>query len=152
MYLIWIHEHHVPAWLNRIQRQSVCLTGASEHGAPEHAEMSARSSADRFSASGWHAALASYNVGLAASAVRGSNWKQYRAKLQGIFTELLSSAAPVVALLLCEVGNLDDLCDEECRARVEEVICESFQAAGATEHGPPQFYWDGETVSSSAGT
>ena len=96
--------------------------------------------------------MASYNVGLAASAVRGSNWKQHRAKLQGICTELLPSEAPVVALLLCEVGNLDDLCDEECRALVEEVICKSFQAAGATEHGPPQFYWDGETVSSSAGT
>ena len=114
--------------------------------------MSAGSSADRFSASEWRAALASYNVGLAASAVRGSNWKHHRTTLQGIFTELLSSEAPVVALLLCEVGNLDDLCDEECRARVEEVICESFEAAGATEHGPPQFYWNGETVSSSAGT
>ena len=151
MYLVWIHEHHVPAWLNCIQRQSVCLTGASEHGASEHAEMSAGSSADRFSASEWHAALASYHVGLAASAVRGSNWKQHRAKLQGICTELLSSEAPVVALLLCEVGNLDDLCDEECQARVEDAICESFQAAGATEHGPPKFYWAGETVSFSVG-
>ena len=146
MYLVRIHEHHVPAWLNRIQRQSVCLTGASEH-----AEMSAGSSTDWSSAPGWHAALASYNVGLGASAVRGKNWKQHRATLRSICMDLLSSQEPVVALLLCEVGNLDDLCDEECQARVEDVICESFQAAGATEHGPPKFYWEGETVSFSAG-
>ena len=96
--------------------------------------------------------MASYNVGLPASAMRGKNWKKHRGTLRKICMELLSSEEPVVALLLCEVGNLDDLCDEECQARVEDVICESFQAVGATEHGPPKFYWDGETVSSSAGT
>ena len=146
MYLVWIHEHHVPVWLKCTQRQFVQLIGASEH-----AEMSAGSSADRLSAPGWHAALASYNVGLGASAVRGKNWSQHRTTLRGICMDLLSSQAPVVALLLCEVGNLDDFCDEECQARVEDVICESFQAVGATEHGPPKFYWAGETVSFSAG-
>ena len=58
--------------------------------------------------------------------------------------ELMSGAEPVVGLLLCEVGNLDDLCDEEAQRRVEEVIAESF--AAACSKGTPTFYWSGETV------
>ena len=58
--------------------------------------------------------------------------------------DLMGGAEPVVGLLLCEVGNLDDLCDEEAQCRVEDVIAESF--AAACSKGPPTFYWSGETV------
>ena len=58
--------------------------------------------------------------------------------------DLMSGAEPVVGLLLCEVGNLDDLCDEEAQCRVEDVIAESF-APGCSK-STPTFYWSGETV------
>ena len=95
------------------------------------------------SSTAWHAALASYNVGLAAGAILGGNWSRHRQKLRKIFMDLMGGAEPVVGLLLCEVGNLDDLCDEEAQCRVEDVIAESFAAASK---GTPTFYWSGETV------
>ena len=85
----------------------------------------------------------SYNVGLPAQAILGGNWSRHRQKLRKIFMDLMGGAEPVVGLLLCEVGNLDDLCDEEAQCRVEDVIAESFAAASK---GTPTFYWSGETV------
>jgi hypothetical protein len=52
-----------------------------------------------------------------------------------LFTELMSSDYPVLGLLLCEVGNLDDLLDAAGKKRLEDVIREAFRDAGATDHG-----------------
>ena len=70
----------------------------------------------------WHAALASYNVGLGAGAILGGSWSRHRKILRKIFMDLMGGAEPVVGLLLCEVGNLVELCDQEAQRRVEEVI------------------------------
>ena len=52
---------------------------------------------------------------------------------------MLSSS--VLGLLLCEVGNMDDLLDANAKNKLEDVIIDAFREAGATEHGDPQFIW-----------
>ena len=80
-------------------------------------------------------------------AFNGNQWKRHRRRLLRLFTELMSSEQKPLGLLLCEVGNMEDLMDEDGRTRLEEVIVEAFQNAGATEHGEPQFFWSqGETM------
>ena len=90
----------------------------------------------------WRGALAYSNIGLPGAGFSGPHWdKKHKPVLLELFTKLLSSEEPVLGLLLCEVGNMDDLLDAEGKKRLERVITEAFRAAGATEHGEPQFIW-----------
>ena len=62
-----------------------------------------------------------------------------------LFTDLLTER--VQGLLLNEVGNMSDLVSVEGKKRLESVVEEAFENAGAIEHGPPQFFWSrGETM------
>ncbi len=89
--------------------------------------------------------IAFYNVGLAGKAFTGKAWGQHRKKLLPIFTHLLSE--PALGLFLNEVGNLSDLLTPKGQQRLQDVLQEAFQNAGAIEHGPPQFLWsEGETM------
>jgi len=90
----------------------------------------------------WRGALAYSNIGLPGAGFSGPHWdKKHKPVLLELFTKLLSSEEPVLGLLLCEVGNMDDLLDAEGKKRLERVITDAFRAAGATEHGEPQFIW-----------
>jgi hypothetical protein len=90
----------------------------------------------------WGGAFAYSNLGLPGAGFSGPHWaNKHRPVLLKLFTELMSSDYPVLGLLLCEVGNLDDLLDATGKKRLEDVIREAFRAAGATEHGEPQFIW-----------
>ena len=84
----------------------------------------------------WRGALVYSNLGSPGAGFSGPHWgRKHRPVLLELFTKLLSSEKPVLGLLLCEVGNVDDLCNDNGKKRLERVITEAFQAAGATEHG-----------------
>ena len=85
--------------------------------------------------------VAFYNIGLAGKAFTGKEWGKHRKKLLSIFTDLLSE--PALGLFLNEVGNLSDLLTLKGQQRLQDVLQEAFQNAGAIEHGPPQFLWSG---------
>ena len=94
----------------------------------------------------WRAALAYSNIGLAGNAFTSKKWyTKHRGVLLELFTKLLRT--PVLGLLLNEVGNMSDLLTEEGKEKLQEVLMNAFKQAGATEHGPPQFFWsEGETM------
>ena len=102
----------------------------------------------------WLGGIAFANIGLPGEALRTSNWrKTHRPALLQQFTKLLSPKSrsgalefKVVGLCLNEVGNLSDLLSREDQMVFEHLLEEAFDKAGATEHGPPQIYWSGETV------
>ena len=101
-------------------------SGASEH-AVEHE---------------WRGALAYSNIGLPGESFTGESWskkKGHKKKLLDLFTDLLRE--PVLGLLLCEVGNMSDLLTKKGKARLKDVLLAAFDEAGATEHGPPQYFW-----------
>ena len=94
----------------------------------------------------WRGVLAYSNIGLAGNAFTSKNWyTKHRGVLLELFTELLRT--PVLGLLLNEVGNMSDLPTEEGKEKLQEVLMNAFKQAGATDHGPPQFFWsEGETM------
>ena len=47
----------------------------------------------------------------------------------------------VLGLLLCEVGDLDDLLFATGKTRLERVLTDAFRATGATKHCDPSFIW-----------
>ena len=93
----------------------------------------------------WRAGLAFSDIGLAGKAFTGKDWNRHRRVLLELFTELLKEG--VLGLLLNEVGNMSELITDAGQKRLESVLEEAFDNAGAAEHGPPQFVWsDGETM------
>ena len=56
-----------------------------------------------------------------------------------LFTNLIKDQ--VLGLLLNEVGNMSNLLTIESKGRLENVLTEAFQKAGASDHGLPQFFW-----------
>ena len=101
-------------------------TGATEHasstGAAEHI-----------------LALASTNIGLQGKAINGENFERNHAKqLQQIFTALLGGNTKCVGLLICEAGNVDNLCTDEGMKAIDACIIQAFRAAGAAEHAKCQ--------------
>ena len=93
-------------------------------------------------------ALAFANIGLARSAVVGTNWtKTHRPTLLRQFVDLLRSEKRPAGLLLNEVGNLSDLLQDDERNKFSDLLIEAFHSAGASEHGRPRIFWSGgETV------
>lgn len=102
----------------------------------------------------WLGGIAFANIGLPGEALRTSKWQRtHRPTLLEQFIKLLSPKSvcgalefKVVGLCLNEVGNLSDLLSREDQMLFENLLEEAFDKAGATEHGPPQIYWSGETV------
>ena len=112
-------------------------TGAAEHTAQSGA-------AEHTVGYVWRGALAYCNIGLTGETLTGNDWNLFR-NLLDLFRNLLEK--PVLGLLLGEVGNLGDLMTGEGRKRLEDVLAAAFEEAGATKHGPPQFFWsDGEAM------
>ena len=93
--------------------------------------------------------FATLNVGLGNKAIKGSKWeKDHRPKLLKVFTDLVRGKEGKKAdgLFLCEVGNYYDLFSDTSVAKMNDLITEAFEKAGAIEHGPPQIFWsDNET-------
>ena len=80
-------------------------------------------------------ALASTNIGLPGKAINGPLFEKNHAKdLQQIFTALLGGNTKCVGLLICEAGNVDNLCTDEGMKAIDACIIQAFQAAGAAEH------------------
>ena len=72
-------------------------------------------------------------------------WVEHKDVLLNLFTELLEQG--IQGLLLNEVGNMSDLITVRGKKRLELVLEEAFEKVGATEQGPPQFFWsEGETM------
>ena len=88
------------------------------------------------------------NIGLARSAVVGTNWtKTHRPTLLRQFVDLLLSEERPAGLLLNEVCNLSDLLNADERSKYSDLLIEAFHNAGASEHGRPKIVWSGgETV------
>ena len=85
----------------------------------------------------WRASVAFYNLGLAGNAFDGKNWtqgKNHRRVLLRIFKELLQEKKNTLGLFLNEVGNWSNFLTLEGRMRLEEVLTEAFESAGATQH------------------
>ena len=80
-------------------------------------------------------ALASTNIGLQGNAINGENFRRNHAKeLQQIFKALLIENPQCVGLLICEAGNVDNLCTDQGMKAINTCIIEAFQEAGAAEH------------------
>ena len=94
--------------------------------------------------------LASANIGISGKMMLplGSDWaRKHRPKLLDQFVALLESKERPAGLLLNEVGNLNDLLQEQQRQVFNNLLREAFHTAGASNHGNPQIFWsDGETV------
>ena len=105
-------------------------------------------------------ALAFTNIGLHGPAINGPAFnKKHAKKLRGFFGSLLAGNTECIGLMLCEVGNIDHLCNHGGKQKINEVIHQAFTDAGATEHEkmkanqpynkkmvlqstrPPQIYW-----------
>ena len=84
-------------------------------------------------------ALASTNIGLPGKAINGPLFEKNHAKdLEQIFTALLIGNTKCVGLLICEAGNVDNLCTDEGMKAIDACIIQAFQAAGAAEHAKCQ--------------
>ena len=84
-------------------------------------------------------ALASTNIGLPGKAINGPLFEKNHAKdLQQIFTALLGGNTKCVGLLICEAGNVDNLCTDEGMKAIDACIIQAFQEAGAAEHAKLQ--------------
>ena len=92
----------------------------------------------------WRASVAFYNLGLAGNAFDGKNWKQHKRVLLPLFTDLLKQNKNTLGLFLNEVGNWSDFLSVEGKKRLELVLTDAFESAGATQHGPPKFFWSND--------
>ena len=102
-------------------------TAASSTGATEHA--SSTGAAEHV------LALASTNIGLPGDAIDGPNFERNHGRqLRQIFTDLLGGNTNHRGLLICEVGNVGNLCSVAGKMKVEACIIEAFACAGAAEH------------------
>ena len=100
----------------------------------------------------WEGALAFANLGLPGTAVRGSRWPEHKTWLQSFVADVVSEVQrdvfdrKLLALLLCEVGNLSDRIVGESRKKFCAVIMDAiFKAA----HAHATIVWapeDGETM------
>ena len=70
--------------------------------------------------------IGSVSVGMPGKAVKGKNWKKHRAKLLKIFVTMLAHTHDMIGMLVCEVGSITDMYDNEDKAKFK---CD------ATEHG-----------------
>ena len=80
-------------------------------------------------------ALGSTNIGLPGRAINGKNFKKrFAKKLVDLFTSLLTGNKNCAGLLICEAGNIDNLVCEAGKVKMNAVIIEAFEKAGAAEH------------------
>ena len=80
-------------------------------------------------------ALGITNIGLQGDAINGKNFeKRHATQLRDIFADLLQGNKNCAGLLICEAGRIDNTCTEEGKAKMNEVIIQAFEKAGAAEH------------------
>ena len=111
--------------------------GASSKGASEHAQAMATrgGGASSKGASEHELALASTNVGLPGRAINGPNFeKNHGKKVRQVFAALLGGNTKCAGILACELGNVDNLCDEDGKEKINQCIIQAFKDAGAAEH------------------
>ena len=100
----------------------------------------------------WNGTVAFANIGLPGAAISGSQWaKKHRARLIKLVTELFHESQhcdgkrhELNGILLNEVGNMSDLCDENCKKKFNEMMTAAFESATRTK---PHIIWSvGETM------
>ena len=91
----------------------------------------------------WNGMVAFANIGLPGAAVSGSQWtKKHRARLIKLVTDLFHESQhcdgrrhELNGILLNEVGNMSDLCDENCKKKFDEMMTAAFDSATRTKPG-----------------
>ena len=73
--------------------------------------------------------VGSANIGLPGKAVRGQNWMKRFQKLLDIFVAMLTFTMDIIGLLLCEVGGVDDMYDDDDKAKFDDLLKQAFATA-----------------------